>query len=228
MKGYNMGSQVKMLITDLDGTLLRDDKTVSQRNRLALARCRESGIKVVFATGRGLLNDVVPLAWFDGHAVSNGAYAFAGEKAVYQRLLDDETIRWVTEACGRRGIAAVSRTKGQISLPGVKPADLDYVSSILPDGLYVIVLREGFGQIMREEARKHMAMEALARHWGINQSETVAFGDDVNDRGMLDWAGIGVAMENALDDIKAVADEVCPGNEDDGIAAWIEANIFAR
>ena len=47
-----MNKPIKMIVTDLDGTLLRGDKTVSDRNRLALSRCRELGIKVIFATGR--------------------------------------------------------------------------------------------------------------------------------------------------------------------------------
>jgi len=45
---------VKMVVTDLDGTLLRDDKTISERTLSALRRCREKGLKVVYATGRGV------------------------------------------------------------------------------------------------------------------------------------------------------------------------------
>ena len=88
-----------------------------------------------------------------------------------------------------------------------------------------VALKDGFGQIMHKEATKGKAVAALAQHYGIKQSETVAFGDDLNDKDLLSWAGVGVAMGNAADEIMAVADEVCLSNEDDGIAVWIEENI---
>ena len=44
---------IKMIVTDLDGTLLREDKTISEFTKSALHRCRDAGIKTIFATGRG-------------------------------------------------------------------------------------------------------------------------------------------------------------------------------
>ena len=48
-----MIDQIKMIVVDLDGTLLRDDKTVSEFSIKALGRCKDNGIKIVYATGRG-------------------------------------------------------------------------------------------------------------------------------------------------------------------------------
>ena len=62
---------------------------------------------------------------------------------------------------------------------------------------------------------------AIARYcelMGIAQEETIAFGDSENDREMLAWCGIGVAMGNADDDTKAAADYVAPHIDDDGVA----------
>ena len=53
---------------------------------------------------------------------------------------------------------------------------------------------------------------------GIRRSQTMAFGDGENDRTMLKFAGTGVAMGNASDQLKAVADYVTDGIDDDGIA----------
>ena len=50
--------------------------------------------------------------------------------------------------------------------------------------------------------------------------------NDLNDIDMLSWAGIGVAMGNAVDEVIISGDEVCLSNEDDGIAVWIEENVF--
>ena len=49
----NMIDQIKMIVTDLDGTLLCDDKTVSAFNIKTLGRCKDNSIKIVYATGRG-------------------------------------------------------------------------------------------------------------------------------------------------------------------------------
>ena len=57
---------------------------------------------------------------------------------------------------------------------------------------------------------------------GIDRSEVIAFGDAQNDQSMIEWAGTGVAMGNAVDEVKAVADYVTLSNNDDGIAAALE------
>ena len=60
-------------------------------------------------------------------------------------------------------------------------------------------------------------MEAICRHYGFNQNETLAFGDGGNDIEMLQWAGIGVAMGNADDNVKAYADRVTSDVDHEGI-----------
>ena len=52
--------------------------------------------------------------------------------------------------------------------------------------------------------------------------EVVAFGDNLNDLTMLEWAGRGVAMGNALDEVKAIADETTSTNIDFGVARILE------
>ena len=50
----------------------------------------------------------------------------------------------------------------------------------------------------------------------------VAFGDSINDIYMIHTAGVGVAVENARDELKEVADYICPSNDNDGVAEVIE------
>ena len=85
----------------------------------------------------------------------------------------------------------------------------------------MVVARDGMAMIMNKEATKSKAVEKLAKDWGINQSEIVAFGDDINDIDMLTYVGIGVAMGNAVNEVKDIADEICLSNEEDGIVEWI-------
>jgi hydroxymethylpyrimidine pyrophosphatase-like HAD family hydrolase len=57
---------------------------------------------------------------------------------------------------------------------------------------------------------------------GLSAAGTIAFGDMPNDASMLSWAGYAVAMGNAHPELKAVADEVAPGNDDEGVAVVLE------
>ncbi|MEO7061842.1 MAG: HAD hydrolase family protein, partial [Lapillicoccus sp.] len=56
----------------------------------------------------------------------------------------------------------------------------------------------------------------------ISSDAVWAFGDMPNDLPMLAWAGTGIAVANAHPDLLAVADLVCPTNDDDGVAAVLE------
>ena len=59
----------------------------------------------------------------------------------------------------------------------------------------------------------------------ISLNEIVSFGDDINDMEMLQICGTGVAVSNAVMDVKAVADCVALSNDEDGVAEWLEKNI---
>jgi hypothetical protein len=70
---------------------------------------------------------------------------------------------------------------------------------------------------------KGAGLEFLAERMGFTRAETVAFGDGENDVELLEWAGYGVAVENAHARVKAVADWVCPSAEEEGVADVLEA-----
>ncbi|MEV7662820.1 HAD family hydrolase [Paenarthrobacter sp. NPDC089316] len=72
--------------------------------------------------------------------------------------------------------------------------------------------------IAAEGVTKASALEALRRKLGTNQANTVAVGDGRNDIEMLTWAGRGIAMGQAPDEVLAVADEVTASVLDDGAA----------
>lgn len=77
--------------------------------------------------------------------------------------------------------------------------------------------------VLRPPTDKGSALAVVASRLGIPRERVAAVGDWKNDRKMIEWAGIGVAMANAHPDVIAVADVVLPFNsEDAGIAAWLE------
>ena len=65
---------------------------------------------------------------------------------------------------------------------------------------------------------KAKAIEATLQHISCSREELMAFGDAQNDRSMLEYAGTGVAMGNAVDEVQAVADYITLDNNHDGIA----------
>ncbi|MFI5843320.1 HAD family hydrolase [Catenuloplanes sp. NPDC051500] len=69
---------------------------------------------------------------------------------------------------------------------------------------------------------KATGLAQVAGLLGVSAAETIAFGDMPNDAPMLAWAGHGVAMGNAHPELKAIADEVAPGNDDDGVAVVLD------
>ena len=77
-------------------------------------------------------------------------------------------------------------------------------------------------------ANKGNALRFLARHAGIKTDETLAFGDGLNDIYMLRAAGVGVAMANAEDNVKAIADYVTASCDDDGVAEGINKFCFSQ
>ncbi|MDY7432425.1 Cof-type HAD-IIB family hydrolase [Bacillus sp. V26] len=76
-------------------------------------------------------------------------------------------------------------------------------------------------ELSSKKASKGQALERLAKRLNIPMNETVAVGDSLNDRSMLEAAGKGVAMGNAREDIKAIADAVTLTNDEHGVAHMI-------
>ncbi|MCL2388678.1 MAG: HAD family hydrolase [Defluviitaleaceae bacterium] len=246
--------KIKMLVTDLDGTLLRTDKTVSENTKAALLQCREAGIKVAYATARSISAEkLVPPSLFDGKVATNGAIVEVEGEVIYRRLIPSEVARPILLAGVEHGLHMTSQdgekhyTNTIVKIPDhwcaldwevvdfsqhnidaskiytydLTAEDVAFIQNLLPSDLYMVIAIDGLAMIMHREATKSKGVAELARHWGISPSEIVAFGDDLNDIDMLSFAGTSVAMENALESVKAVADFTCGNNDEDGIAKWI-------
>lgn len=74
-------------------------------------------------------------------------------------------------------------------------------------------------QIMDRKVSKAIALKAVAKQYGIPMKQVMAIGDAPNDVGMLQLAGVAVAMDNAHSAVKEVADWVAPSNNDHGVHA---------
>lgn len=81
-------------------------------------------------------------------------------------------------------------------------------------------------EFTRADANKGVGLRKLAEILGVNPDATMAIGDTENDLAIIEAAGIGVAMGNATDAVKAKADYVTTSNTEDGVAAAIEHFIL--
>ena len=77
-------------------------------------------------------------------------------------------------------------------------------------------------EIAYKEAGKAPAVQFLLERLGISRCELAAFGDGDNDCALLEYAGLGIAVENACKSCLAAADRVTASNDKDGVAIEIE------
>jgi Cof subfamily protein (haloacid dehalogenase superfamily) len=106
--------------------------------------------------------------------------------------------------------------------------DALYVELKLRFGQVLQVVRSypTFVELTHRDASKGKAVAWMANRWGIRQDQVIAVGDEGNDISMIEWAGLGVAMGNAVENVKAIADHIAPSVEEDDVAEIIERFIL--
>lgn len=264
---------VRLIATDLDGTLLRTDLSVSARARRALDAARNAGIHVVPVTARQPrgLRLIAQAAGFTGWALcGNGAHGLhlgTGE-VLFEAHVTQAVQRAVAHALAERlpGVLFVSVREGgevfvaqagyadiaqfgdhkrhpadmgqhtldavlaQPSLkfivrhPQLTPRELlTHVRALGLPGFAVTHSGAPFLEVLAEGVSKAWGLERLCAHLGVARADVLAFGDAPNDAEMLAWAGRGVAMAHAEPEARAAADELTLTNDEDGVAAVIEA-----
>ena len=81
-------------------------------------------------------------------------------------------------------------------------------------------------EVLASGINKGTALKWLCDKKGIDRENVIAFGDNYNDIEMIEFAGIGVAMENAEDILKQSADYIALTNEDDGVGKFLKEIIY--
>lgn len=165
----------------------------------------------------------------------NGWYA--------QSYIDDELLIDTPNDKSRayeKGIGAKAVVLGdKLYTPHHKPnkllivEDPDTLEKVIPtikealgDKIELLRSKVNFLEVVAPHVSKGDALEGLGKTKHIDLSEMVAFGNSENDISMLKMAGHSVAVANAEEPIKALADEICLSNEEDGVAHWIEDNLL--
>ncbi|MCR4940184.1 MAG: Cof-type HAD-IIB family hydrolase [Treponemataceae bacterium] len=254
--------EIKLILCDLDGTLLRSDKTISARSISVLNECRAKGILVGFSTSRGKSNikayekQIIPdILICNG----GGSILYKGQQIFSSAFSLEETRAMLAKAyevCGDNAeITLDLLDKIYWNRRHDKSTDYDF-GALYDDfrdfkerAFKICVQTEDvekarligesvpgcdmlpFSDIpwykySPSDSTKEKAIEFLCGHIGISTGQIVAFGDDHNDIGMLKMCGKGVAMKNAIPEVKAAAAFETLSNDEDGVAAFLERELL--
>jgi hypothetical protein len=261
----------KAVFTDMDGTLLRKDHTVSHKTRQTIQRLTDQGILVIPISARplhGMLHITENIFPKEVPIVSlNGSYIYHNGDIIYEvKMPLPETaaihdlvqghpvsamyysqMEWyahdMTDAIKKEqritpvavriqpfretynGWEQQQAGPNKILIAGDEKIILSIEAKLLEqfsDHLNIYKSQPRYLEAMHPSASKSNAIHFIMDMYGLQKHEIVAIGDNYNDKGMIEFAGLGVAMGNAPEEIKAVADFVTDTNNHDGVAKALE------
>ena len=264
----------KMIVLDLDGTLMSSKNNILTRTKEALFKAQEAGVTVVLASGRptyGMLKAAKELRLheYPGYLLSyNGGRIISvpTNEMIYDKSLapeishelfdlareynlnimayeddkivtmdDDEYIQ-KESYINAMPINRVDDFKSALTFNSVKclctgsPEYLAEVELKFKErvGHKLSIMRSApfFLEIMPQHISKSYSLQKLLDHLGLDVSQMIACGDGYNDLSMIEFAGLGVAMGNAVAEVKEKSNYITLSNDEDGIAHVIEKFIF--
>lgn len=255
---------MKLLLFDLDGTLLDNNKNISKRTLAALKDCRDKGMMIGVSTSRSEQNASVFLETLNPDIVisSGGALVKKDNDYIYKAEISAEETRKMIETarkiCGDDCEITIDTLEKHYWNYKIDPKkqDKSWGDSIYTDfsdfdqpslKMCVEVFDERKAGALKEAlpefdcirfsdgfwykftkagVTKEKAIRRICSACGINLTDIIAFGDDFADIGMLQLCGTGIAMGNAIEEVKAIADIVIGTNEEEGIAEYVEKEFL--
>ncbi len=265
--------QPHLIVLDLDGTLLTDEKVISEKTLHTLNKARENGHEVMIATGRPYraseiyyqqLKIETPIVNFNGafvhHPLDKGfktVHEPINLKVVNEvidalhdfkfhniiaEVMDDVYLHYHDEklldifSFGNPHI-----TTGDIRnylkadptsiLIHAEESEVSAIRQHLHDVHAEVIDHRRWGapwhviEIVRSGLSKAVGLAHVSKHLNIPQDRIIAFGDEDNDLEMIEYAGTGVAMGNAIEPLKSLANEVTGTNNEDGIANYLQQRL---
>lgn len=253
------GAEKILLCSDLDGTLLSSDSKLSDENRQAIKEFVQDGGKFCLATGRlpnHLLKYFDKSEFLCPVICCNGAciYDFANDKILYKCLLGNKIYQIMEYISHNKDHLQYAYYFADLKKYDI---DLDKIADAQVENAYKIVLvmdTPDSAVELRDNLRKHFGTDYdFSRSWPVgveilnaNATKgktvkrmkdilgdgriTICVGDNENDISMIKSADIGCAVENAVDELKAVADKVICSNDDHAIKYIVEniLKMFTR
>lgn len=241
---------IKLIALDMDGTLLNSELEISEANKNAIEKALEQGVGVMLATGRWL-EFCYPYAEalnLDTYLVTvNGGEIWTSSKALVERHVHEQALMEKMWQLGNGlHVDMWCVATDRIYEIGTDPEDF-YAHEWLKIGFYSedkkkldLIQKElsNYDELELTNSlptnievnplgvNKANGLVRVCKELGITMDEVMAVGDSLNDIKMIEQAGFGVAMGNAQDAIKDVADAVTDSNDADGVAKAIERYIL--
>ncbi len=267
-----MVNPYKLLVLDIDGTLLDKNGVISAEDRNALARVCDLGLPVSLSTGRSTqacLGIISQLSLDSYHMFSDGALVSNPNhgREIYVQPIDKMVVKQATEFAHLNGInlefysadhyfveretwASDFRRDFYHTPPTIVDISKLWQKERIIKGVLTLLSAEektgaeifyrqfkdrlsfswtktpaypevDFINVLTPDVSKGKALEALASFLGIPLTEVMAIGDGANDISLLSSAGLAIAMGDASDELKAVADYVTLDVDHSGLAAAI-------
>ncbi len=264
-------NNIKLIVSDIDGTILNEKCECSLRVRSVLQKAIEKGVRVVLATGRMFMGaDPVreSLGLETPVICYQGAMVRQGNNILYQNPVNHSLAREIINISRQEGFHLnlynndtliveddnkeymKDYTQGRFttykvvkSFDDVVLGDVSKLLCITYNEDEIIRLNKILGEkfkgklaVVRSHkyyleftdinATKGNAMNFLKDLWNIKTEEVFASGDQDNDYDLLKNAGVKVAMGNASEKLKTIADYICPTVHEDGLADAIERYVL--
>jgi len=210
------------LACDFDGTLAHDG-VVSDAVIDALVRCRQSRRRVLMVTGReldDLKRTFSHLDLFDSVVVENGAVLFSPQTGCERPLAAPPPTEFI-DALRARGVGPIS--VGRVIVATWSPFETQVLETIRDLGLELqVVFNKGAVMVLPSGVNKATGLLAALDQLKVPAYQVVAVGDAENDHALLEAAGAGVAVANAVPMLKAHAQWVTKGDHGEGVIELIE------
>ena len=251
----------KLIVLDLDGTLLNSQKKISGRNLAALRSARENGALIAFSTARsaGAMREYIAAVQPDILISNGGALVERDGEVLFTRQLSAEGARHIINRCLElsEGQCEVTVDTEQGYFWNYKPdcdfswyetldnvkysdfSDFDFpaykvtaevereedaqqIAAEVPNCGTLSFSGEIWRRFAHIEATKRHALEHICGALAVEPKAILAFGDDYNDIEMLEFC-TGVAMGNAIPEVKAAAEFTTDTNDNEGVAKFLNA-----
>jgi hydroxymethylpyrimidine pyrophosphatase-like HAD family hydrolase len=247
-------SDIKLVATDMDGTLLNSKHELSDSFLPVFRKLKDQGIIFVAASGRQYYNLLKTLDEVKDEvifAAENGSYVVYQDEEIHVQDMDKDIVReLIVKSRSIGGTYAVICGKKKAYVESDAPEFIDHLKLYferyevveegnsyphykhLQDTLQVKVSGPIWLDISHKQANKGKAMEVLQARFGVTYEETMVFGDYFNDLEMLQKGYYSYAMENAHPDVKNVARFIAKSNDENGVVevltALVENTVIAE
>lgn len=262
---------IKLIATDIDGTLVVPESDFSAEVKRCVERLCSDGVKVVLVTGRmhSAASLIAKDLGLDTPVVSyQGGLIKHGEKTLYEKCLTEKqaenVIEWaksenihlnlynddilysekkcyeIERYCTNlhthytvRKFSDVNKTKVNklLAIDYNNPQKINKLEKDLPTvfpELYIVKSTPYFLEFSNKEASKYCAVRFLQNFWNIKEEETLTIGDQNNDIALLKAGGIKIAMGNATEELKSIADYITDSVYDDGFVKAMEKFCYVK